>query len=216
MRIGELSQRTGVPVPTIKYYLREGLLPPGEITSPNQARYGDQHVRRLQLIRALLDPGGLSIATIQSLLTEIEQPEPDLHQLLGRALKGTTGERESVDDEARSAAEREIDEVIRRHGWRVHRQAPARRAVAEVIVALRRLGLEDMVAAIDDYADAAERIAGADLALVRRQDGPAAAVHGAVVGTILGDRLIAGLRRLAQEDASARVFNTDGAEKPRR
>lgn len=29
MRIGELSRRTGVPVPTIKYYVREGLLPPG-------------------------------------------------------------------------------------------------------------------------------------------------------------------------------------------
>ena len=37
MRIAELSQTTGVPVPTIKYYLREGLLPAGELTSPNQA-----------------------------------------------------------------------------------------------------------------------------------------------------------------------------------
>ena len=35
MRIAELSQTTGVPVPTIKYYLREGLLPSGELTSPN-------------------------------------------------------------------------------------------------------------------------------------------------------------------------------------
>ena len=38
MRMAELSRRTGVPVPTIKYYLREGLLPPGERTSPNQAQ----------------------------------------------------------------------------------------------------------------------------------------------------------------------------------
>ena len=28
--MSELSERTGVPVPTIKYYLREGLLPEGE------------------------------------------------------------------------------------------------------------------------------------------------------------------------------------------
>ena len=34
MRIAELSNRSGVPVPTIKYYLREGLLPFG--------RQGDQ------------------------------------------------------------------------------------------------------------------------------------------------------------------------------
>ena len=30
MWIAELSRRTDVPVATIKYYLREGLLPPGE------------------------------------------------------------------------------------------------------------------------------------------------------------------------------------------
>ncbi|WP_346281659.1 MerR family DNA-binding transcriptional regulator, partial [Pseudonocardia sp.] len=34
MRMAELSARTGVPIPTIKFYLREGLLPPGERTSP--------------------------------------------------------------------------------------------------------------------------------------------------------------------------------------
>ena len=41
MRIGELSRATEVPVPTIKYYLREGLLPHGELSSPNQASYGE-------------------------------------------------------------------------------------------------------------------------------------------------------------------------------
>ena len=64
MRIGELSRRTGVPVPTIKYYVREGLLPAGQLTSPNQASYDDAHERRLRLIRALLDVGGLKVAAI--------------------------------------------------------------------------------------------------------------------------------------------------------
>ena len=53
MRIAELSRDSGVPVPTIKYYVREGLLPPGELTSPNQAQYDASHLRRLRLIRAL-------------------------------------------------------------------------------------------------------------------------------------------------------------------
>jgi hypothetical protein len=78
--------------------------------------------------------------------------------------------------------------------------------VAEVLVALRRLGQDDMITYVDDYADVAERIAEADLKLVRQQSGPAARVQTAVVGTILGDQLIAGLRRLAQQDASARMF----------
>ena len=33
MKISELSAATDVPVATLKYYLREGLLPPGEALS---------------------------------------------------------------------------------------------------------------------------------------------------------------------------------------
>ena len=44
-----------------------------------------------------------------------------------------------------------------------------------------------------------------DLELVSGRE-PEAMVYRAVIGTILGDALIAGLRRLAQEDASARTF----------
>ena len=38
MRISELSTASGVPVPTLKFYLREGLLPPGDAIAVNQAR----------------------------------------------------------------------------------------------------------------------------------------------------------------------------------
>ena len=41
MRISELSTRSGVPVPTIKYYLREGLVPEGARSSPTQAEYDE-------------------------------------------------------------------------------------------------------------------------------------------------------------------------------
>jgi hypothetical protein len=47
-------------VPTIKYYVREGLLPPGQLASPNQTQYDNSHLRRLRLIRALTEVGGLS------------------------------------------------------------------------------------------------------------------------------------------------------------
>jgi len=40
MRISQLSAESGVPIPTIKYYLREGLLPGGEATSPPGRRTG--------------------------------------------------------------------------------------------------------------------------------------------------------------------------------
>jgi DNA-binding transcriptional MerR regulator len=57
MLMAELSRSSGVPVATIKYYLREGLLPPGAATSATRAEYDEAHLRRLRLTRALEDPG---------------------------------------------------------------------------------------------------------------------------------------------------------------
>jgi len=83
MRIGELARRSGVSIPTIKYYLREGLLPPGAATAPNQASYGEEHLHRLRLIRALLDVGGLTVAAAR---------EVSLHVPLVVRLEGTNVE----------------------------------------------------------------------------------------------------------------------------
>ena len=41
MLMAELSRSSGVPVATIKDYLREGLLPPGTATSATRAEYGE-------------------------------------------------------------------------------------------------------------------------------------------------------------------------------
>jgi DNA-binding transcriptional MerR regulator len=207
MRIAELSDRSGVPVPTIKYYLREGLLPAGESIRANQARYDERHLQRLRLIRVLIDVGRLPVATIRELLTDLDQPSLNLHHALGRALKsGPQGSPEPPAAPDVAAAEAEVDDLLRRRDWSVGADAPARRRLAEVIAALRRLGVGRQVDLIDGYADAVERIAEIDLGLVRDAD-PEAAVYQAVVGTILGDAMIAGLRRLAQESISARLFS---------
>ena len=68
MRMSELSRRSGASVTTIKYYLREGLLPAGRQTAATQAEYDEQHLRRLRLIRALTGVRGLSVSTTRDLL----------------------------------------------------------------------------------------------------------------------------------------------------
>ena len=103
MRMAELSAESGVPVATIKYYLREGLLPPGERTSPNQARYDREHVRRLKLVRALLDVGGLSIARVREVLDGIDEND-DIHEVLGTTQRGLTLSRIAVDEPTREWA----------------------------------------------------------------------------------------------------------------
>jgi DNA-binding transcriptional MerR regulator len=205
VRIAELSDRSGVPVPTIKYYLREGLLPAGESIRANQARYDERHLHRLRLIRVLIDVGRLPVATIRELFADLDQPSPNLHHAMGRALKshGPSSPPTSPDV---ANAEVEVDDLLSRRDWAVGADAPARRRVAEVIAALRRLGVGGQVDLIDEYAAAVERIAEIDLGLLHDAD-PETAVYQAVVGTILGDALIVGLRRLAQESISARMFS---------
>src|SRR2546422_2141244 len=100
MKIAELSRRSGVSGPTIKYYVREGLLRAGELTSPNQAHYDDTHLRRLRLIRALVDVGGLSIAATREVLAAIDEPRESIHETLGKAQSATTPRRDYASGEA--------------------------------------------------------------------------------------------------------------------
>ena len=90
VRISELAARSGVPVATIKYYLREELLPPGSLTSATQASYNESHLERLRLIRALIGPAGLSIAQTRRVLQSVDSPPESVHELLGVAAEAVT------------------------------------------------------------------------------------------------------------------------------
>ena len=64
MKISELSARSGLPVATVKYYIRERLLPPGAPLARNQAAYSESHLERLKIVRALREDAGLSVREI--------------------------------------------------------------------------------------------------------------------------------------------------------
>ncbi|MCG3041317.1 MerR family transcriptional regulator [Streptomyces sp. S1A] len=206
MRIGELARRTGVPVPTIKYYLREGLLPPGERTSPNQVRYAEMHIRRLKLIRAMLEVGGLSIAAAREVLAEVDSPGRALHGMLGAAQSAVSrAAAERGTEEEWERAEREVSELVRRHGWAAKPGNPGWRALVQIVVTYRDLGRGELLDLLDRYAEAAGELALAELDMVARAPSADGKVEGVVLGTVLGDAAMAALRRIAQEDASLRA-----------
>lgn len=72
--IGELSKRTKVKVPTIRYYEEMGLLAEAERTSGNQRRYDKAGLERLSFIRHARDLG-FSIEAILSLIELQEHPD---------------------------------------------------------------------------------------------------------------------------------------------
>ncbi|MFL1378197.1 MULTISPECIES: MerR family transcriptional regulator [unclassified Nocardiopsis] len=201
MRIAELSERSGVPIPTIKYYLREGLLPRGEATGRNQARYGNEHLSRLRLIRALTTVGGLSVATVREVLAEVGEPGVGLHSKLGLVMRrlplvGTDIEPREEDHERARA-------FVTRLGWFFYPDHPAMDALAVVLAGHREAGHPVTDADLDRYAASAEQIARVDLDRISGLPEAEDVMEGAVVKTVLGDTLLAVLRRLAQVDESA-------------
>jgi DNA-binding transcriptional MerR regulator len=206
MRIAELSRRSGVAIPTIKYYVREGLLPPGELTSPNQARYGEVHLRRLKLIRALVDVGDLSIAATREVLDSIDAPGKTLHQRLGKAQHAVTPVlRGEVDEESWALAGRQVDDLLRERGWQVPETSPALALLTRVLATLHSLGQDDLTGLLDRYAVAAEDLADAEVRVVLSRADVESMLEGVVIGTRLGDTILAALRRLAQANVSARL-----------
>ena len=65
--IGELSKRTKVKVPTIRYYEEMGLLAAPERTAGNQRRYTNEGLERLSFIKHARDLG-FSIEAIAALI----------------------------------------------------------------------------------------------------------------------------------------------------
>jgi DNA-binding transcriptional MerR regulator len=206
MRIGELSRRSGVPIPTIKYYLREGLLAPGELTSPNQARYAETHLQRLKLIRALIDVGDLSIAATRDVLASVDEPGGTLHERLGKVQYAVTPVLEvDADEQSLERAAREAEALLHRRGWVLKQESPAWTLLTQVLASLYSLGQDDLAGLLDDYAEAAEKLAETEVRCVLGRGNEESILEGVVIGTTLGDTILAAVRRLAEADASARL-----------
>src|SRR4029077_3335387 len=92
LRMGELAEASGVPAPTIKHYLREGLLPEGVKTSRNMAYYPHEFVDRIRLIKRLQEERFMPLKAIKGVLGEgTDRAEALLaleDQILDRALAG--------------------------------------------------------------------------------------------------------------------------------
>ena len=72
--IGELSRRTGVKAPTIRYYELVALMRPPSRSEGQQRRYSEAEVSRLTFVRHARELG-FEIQAIRELLAMSEQPD---------------------------------------------------------------------------------------------------------------------------------------------
>ncbi len=198
--MAELSRASGVPVPTIKFYLREQLLPEGRRTSATQAQYDDSHLARLRLVRALLGTGGLSVARAREVLNHLDHPPDSTHDLLGIAHATITPPAPTGVDLS------EVHDLLTGWGWQVDaKDCDTQALLAQALTAAREAGMALPPETLDRYGDHLLALATDEVAEVPTGSNEEA-VRYVVLGTVLVEPVLLALRRLAQQEASGRRF----------
>jgi DNA-binding transcriptional MerR regulator len=197
MRISELADRTGVSIPTLKYYLRQGLLHAGRAESATRASYDESHVERVRLIRALIDVGHLSIERVAEVVAALDDPPATRHELLGTAhavLRASKDTREPTPEAVVQVAGLGVAGVA---------ESPASDQLARAITNAADAGWELSDAALHTWYAAMVQVARGDVAPELADMSASEALRYAVVGNVLTDPVVIALRRVAQEAVSA-------------
>lgn len=205
MRVSELSERSGVSVATIKYYLREGLLAAGTATAPNQADYDERHLDRLLLIRALRDGGNLPVSSVRGVLDAMDRyrsGRPEYLDLAMAALSPTAKPSPGSDEDLERATA-VVDELLVTVGWDVDVDSPGRGDLVRAVAALRRHlpGAGDTAKVLVPYARAMRKLADTEIPTSYDPSlDPAATLRYSVLGTVLFEPVILALRKLSHVD----------------
>ena len=196
MKISDLSQRSGVPLPTIKFYIREGLLPAGERTGRNQAEYSDEHLERLSLIRALKDDAGVTLAAMGRAFSALNDSPDAVQTVIGAIGRGTPPIEASPEE--RAAAMREVLRLCKGEGWAATADSGAMNDAVNALVVIRRSFPEEPFDSLTLYAHVASLLAQHEIPDDwQPEKAPNAALRYAVLGTLLFEPFILALRRMA-------------------
>lgn len=224
MRISELSRRSGVPVSSIKFYLREGVLPAGTPLARNQADYGERHLERLALIRALREVAALAFEGIARVTRELDRALAEGWDTradpVGEALRAI----HAPPPRERGAAERaeheklraEVRALLRGLSWTTGEERHFfADEIADALVQVRRYLFPDYpVAALGPLARVAWLLSevefenapgGARVPLRARGDDIAEPTRRAILSTVLFERIFGSLRRCANSMRVIRI-----------
>jgi DNA-binding transcriptional MerR regulator len=212
MKIAELSARSGFPVGTIKFYLRERLLPRGRLKARNQADYDHRHLERLRLVGALTATAGIGIGEAREIIRALEAPSPRAGAAFRMAfdrMERRAGAIVSA-DEARELerSKTAIAAFLRAIGWSVDESHGALIDLARSWRAAcavwhpRWLQPTPGLEALHPFAEAMQTLAEIEMpegAWRPDEDAPAT-LTAAILGTVLFEPILLAMRRLAHEN----------------
>lgn len=169
--------------------------------------YSEQHIRRLRLIRSLIDIGGLSISHVRATLAAVDDESTPMHGAFGVVMHGLDEVPADTRPTNIEAAYSEVQEWLSSRGWHIQSEAPAPHRLAELVATMRRFDFPTMLTDFDSVADIIERTAQIEVEYARAMSDRTAAVETMLIGTAILERAIVEVRRLALEAASSRVGN---------
>lgn len=86
MTTGQVADRAGVNIQTVRYYERRGLLPAPPRRASGYRQYGSDHVSRIRFIKRAQELG-FTLEEIDELLSLRADPDADSSEVLERALR---------------------------------------------------------------------------------------------------------------------------------
>lgn len=210
MRISELAEVTGLPVATIKYYVREGLLPASEKRAERLAEYDDRHVGRLGLLRLLREGGGIPIEGLRRLVAASERTDLSIHELFAAAADALTPSPPPAGP-LRAATRALADELIADAGWsHVRTDSPDRENLAATLELIASYDTHPRdLAEIEPYVRLADEIARYEIAHLDDAKDRTGLLEEMVVGQVVFGQVLTTLRRLAEEHHSLERFGQD-------
>lgn len=166
MLLKELAEVSGTSVASIKYYRREGLLPPGRRITATQQDYDRSHVERLQLIQVLRELVDLPIARIHVVTQILDDPEQPLLMALGSVQDAILGLDSPAEVAGPATEHPSIAPMLQSLGWPDVPSAP-RRALHELLVQMDQWGAPTEADALLRFGRSMSELATADLAWMR-------------------------------------------------
>jgi DNA-binding transcriptional MerR regulator len=199
MLVSELSERADVPLATVKYYLREGLLPPGETTGPRRAEYGETHLQRLRVLRLLREVGGVPVTSLREVVAALDDEELPIPEVMTLVADVISDHPET--DFADPASVDAVDEVLSRIGWDdIRPESIDRQRLAALISHLNAPGpLAASAEILLFYAAAADQMARAEVGLLDHTVERSELLEQLVTGSVVYGQVFSVLRRLGEQ-----------------
>jgi DNA-binding transcriptional MerR regulator len=205
VQVSELAERADVPLATVKYYLREGLLPVGEATGPRRAEYDEHHLRRLRVLRLLREVGEVPVTSLRRIVEVLDDEELPVHDAMAQVADAISARPDPGEQDAAALAM--VDEVFAAMGWDAIRpESVDRLRLASLVSALNAPGpLGANVEVLSFYAGIADHLARTEISLIDHSVERSRLLEDMVTGSVVYGQVFELLRQLGHEHHHAQV-----------